>query len=442
VPEDRVITIPSPSLVLVIGPSGSGKSAFCARHFRPTQVVSSDACRALLADDEADQSVTPAAFHLALTILEERLRQRRLTVLDATSLEATARREALLVAARQHLPAVAIVLDLPLADCLRHDALRPGRCVGRSVIARQAAALRATLPRLSGEGFRQVHHVRGAAEAAAIEVRTIPLPCDRQGEAGPFDVIGDVHGCERELILLLKVLGYARRRGQRSFRHPEGRRAVFVGDLVDRGPRVLEAACLVMDMVEDGSALSVAGNHDVDLARTLDGGGPDPGPGTDRTLRQIGAAPEPLRSAFRKSFVPFVDSLPSHLMLDGGRLAVAHAGLREEYVGRDSEEVRQFALRGAVTGALDRFGLPVRVNWAASYEGRAFVVYGHTPVRHPESIGNTLNIDTGCVYGGSLTGLRYPERTTVSIPAARVYYQSPRLIPRGVGLRAETRVSF
>jgi protein phosphatase len=104
--------------------------------------------------------------------------------------------------------------------------------------------------------------------------------------------------------------------------------------------------------------------------------------------------------------------------------------------------VRQFALRGAVTGALDRFGLPVRVNWAASYEGRAFVVYGHTPVRHPESIGNTLNIDTGCVYGGSLTGLRYPERTTVSIPAARVYYQSPRLIPRGVGLRAETRVSF
>lgn len=441
-PEDRVIAIPSPSLVLMVGPSGSGKSTLCARHFQPTQIVSSDACRALLADDPKDQRVTPAAFNLAHAILDERLRQRRLTVLDATNLEATARREALRIAVRHHLPAVAIVLDLPPAACLRHDAGRPGRRVGRAVIARHAAALRATLPRLAREGFHGVHHVRGAAEAAALRVRTVPLPCDRASERGPFDVIGDVHGCERELVLLLQGLGYGRRSARGPFRHPEGRKAVFIGDLVDRGPGVVQAACLAMDMVEEGAALCVPGNHDDDLARTLEGGGPDPGPGTEMSLRQINAAPAALRSAFRRRFVAFVDSLPSHLLLDGERLAVAHAGLREEYVGRESADVRRFAMRGETTGRLDRFGLPVRVNWAAAYDGSPFVVYGHTPVRRPESIRNTLNIDTGCVYGGALTGLRYPERKIVSVPAARVYYQSPRLTPTGVGLRADTRTTL
>lgn len=418
-PADRVIAIPSPSLVVMVGPAGSGKSTFCSRHFTPTQVVSSGA-------------------H-AHAILDLRLSRRRLTVLDATDVEAEARIAALRIAARHHLPAVAVVLDLPVDECARLDAARAGPRAGRAVIARHAAALREALPALKAEGFSRVHHLRAALDVAGLRVDIEPLPCDRSAERGPFDLIGDVHGCARELRILLRRLGYRRRSPREPHRHPTGRRAVFLGDLVDRGPRVPEAARLVMDMVETGAAFSVPGNHDVDLVLVLEGDGPEPGPGTRRSLEQLASLPAAARHAFRRRFARFVTSLPSHLLLDGERLAVAHAGLPAGYVGRDSEEVRRFALRGQTSGDLDRYGLPVRVNWAAAYDGRPFLVYGHTPVRRPESIRNTLNIDTGCVYGGSLTALRFPEMETVSVRAARAYYQSPRISPKGVGFRAETR---
>jgi protein phosphatase len=461
---DRVLAIPSPSLVVMVGPAGSGKTAFCARSFRPTEVVSSDACRALVGDSPADQSVTPAAFALAHAIADQRLRHRRLTVFDATSLEAGARRALLDIAARHHLPAVAIVFDLPLDDCVRQDAGRAGRRVGRVAISRHAAAMRHAVAALPREGFARVHRVGSADAAAALEISLAPLPCDRSADPGPFDLVGDLHGCARELVALLAKLGYRRRAPREPFRHPAGRRAVFIGDLVDRGPSVIECAGLAMDMVRAGAALAVPGNHDDVLARLLAGGAPralsrshagghprpggqprdDDGtanaPGTAVSLRQIEAAPPAVRRAFTTVFPEFVASLPSHLLLDGSRLVAAHAGLAHDYHGRESEHVRRLAVYGETTGELDRYGLPTRVNWAAGYGGTSFVVYGHTPVRRPQAIRNTLNVDTGCVYGGALTALRWPERETVSVKAGRVYYRSPRLPPRGVGLRARTRV--
>jgi predicted kinase/diadenosine tetraphosphatase ApaH/serine/threonine PP2A family protein phosphatase len=438
--EDRLVAVPSPSLVLMVGPAGSGKTTFCRRNFPPAAVVSSDDCRAAVSGDAADQSATPAAFALAHDRLAERLRRRRLAVLDATSLTPRARAGALDVAARHHLPAVAIVLDVPVAVCARQDARRPvpGR-VGRAVIDDHAASLRESLAALPDEGFRAVLRLRGE-DAAAARVTLVPLPCDRTADHGPFDIIGDVHGCARELRRLLERLGYAPGGPRGAWTHPEGRRAVFVGDLVDRGPRILEAARLVMEMVAAGSALSVPGNHDVDLAATLRGDGTDgePGPGTVRSLEQIEAAAGEGR-AFVAGFPVFVDALPAHLLLDRGRLAVAHAGLKTAYIGRDSPEVRRFAVRGDNTGGKDKYGLPVRVNWARAHTGRTFVVYGHTPVRRPEPINNTLNIDTGCVYGGGLTALRWPERVTVTVHAPRVYYRSPRTRALGVGIRARTR---
>ncbi|HEV8122464.1 MAG TPA: AAA family ATPase [Candidatus Polarisedimenticolia bacterium] len=436
---DPILAIPSPSLVLMIGPAASGKSTFCRRHFPSQAVISSDDCRAAVCGDPADQHATPAAFRLAHERLEARLQRRRLAVLDATSLEPQARAQALAIAARQHLPAIAVVLDAPAALCRKRAATRATVPLGPEVIGRHVAGLRRALPALPREGFAAVHHLKGEAAIAAARVRLSPLACDRREERGPFDVIGDVHGCARELAALLLRLGY-RRRGSGPFVHPLGRRAVFIGDLVDRGPRCLDAASIAMGMVEAGTGLAVLGNHDLDLAERFAGQGGLPGPGTEVTLGQLAAAPPEERRRFRRRFAAYVASRPSHLLLDAGRLAVAHAGLREEHVGRDSDAVRRFAVRGETMADLDGYGLPRRVNWALAYRGRAFVVYGHTPVREPETIGSTLNIDTGCCYGGALTAYTWPERHLVQVEASRVHYRSPRTGRLGLGIRAETRV--
>src|SRR5438105_2167289 len=129
---------------------------------------------------------------------------------------------------------------------------------------------------------------------------------------------------------------------------------------------------------------------------------------------------------FKQTVIRFLDDVVSHYVFDEGKLVVAHAGTREEMQGRGSGKVRDFALYGETTGETDEFGLPVRYNWAAEYRGRAMVVYGHTPVPTPEWFNSTINIDTGCVFGGKLTALRYPEKELISVPATRTYCASAR----------------
>lgn len=245
--------------------------------------------------------------------------------------------------------------------------------------------------------------------------------------------MGDVHGCFDELARLLALLGYdvrddGREREGLRFRvsHAEGRRLVFVGDLVDRGPRIVDSLRLAMDAVQAGAALCVPGNHEVKLARKLRGRNVKIGHGLAGTLEELEAEPE----AFRDRVATFVESLPVHLVLDGGRLVVAHAGLVEELQGRESGEVRAFALYGETRGETDEFGLPIRYDWAARYGGDASVVYGHTPVPEAEWVNGTICIDTGCVFGGRLTALRYPERELVSVPAARTYFEPVRPLAR------------
>jgi protein phosphatase len=146
------------------------------------------------------------------------------------------------------------------------------------------------------------------------------------------------------------------------------------------------------------------------------------------------AIPEPERQEFCDGARNFLDKLVSHLWLDGGKLVVAHAGMKEEMQGGGSGALRGFALYGETTGETDEYGLPVRLNWAAEYRGRAMVVYGHTPTPVAEWINGTICNDTGCVFGGKLIALRYPERELVEVPAARVYMESARPLdaPRGV----------
>ena len=203
---------------------------------------------------------------------------------------------------------------------------------------------------------------------------------------------------------------------------PQGRRAIFLGDLTDRGPDSPGVLRLVMGMVADGSALCVPGNHDVKLLRKLNGKDVKVSNGLEKTLEQL--APE--QPAFIEEVRRFLDSLISHYVLDDGRLVVAHAGLKESMQGRGSGAVREFCHYGETTGERDEYDLPVRLDWAAEYGGRAAVVYGHTPVGRPQWVNNTINIDTGCVFGGSLTALRYPELELVCVEAEETYAESPK----------------
>lgn len=252
-------------------------------------------------------------------------------------------------------------------------------------------------------------------------------PVNMRDLHGPFDVVGDVHGCLDELLALLGELGYgvSKRGKEWAVGPPRGRTLVFVGDLVDRGPSAPGVLRLAMSMVRAGTALCIAGNRDVELARALRGRAVKMTRGMKLTIKQLAAEP----TEFCIEVMRFLRKRPSHLMLDDGRLVIAHAGLKEEMQGRTSTAARMFALHGESTVKMDAPGFAARDNWARDYRGKALVVHGHTPVSEPLWLNNTVDIDTGCVYGGHLTALRYPERKTIGVPAKAIYYPPRRPFP-------------
>ena len=423
------LTIPELAVVALVGPSGSGKSSFARKHFRATEVLSSDFCRGLVSDDENSQAATNDAFEVLHFIASKRLAAGKLVVIDATNVQPEARKPIIALAREYHCIPVAIVFDLPEKLCHERNRDRPDRDFGPHVIRQQSQQLRRSLRNLQREGFRRVHILHSPEEVDAAEIAREPLWNNLKHEHGPFDIIGDVHGCFDELIDLLKQLGYsveAQSNGEASLsdsvKPPEGRKAIFLGDLVDRGPKIPEVLHLVMNMVEAGTALCVPGNHDIKLMRKLRGKDVQITHGLADSLEQLDKKPP----EFRARVSEFMDELVSHYVLDEGKLVVAHAGMKEEMQGRGSGKVRDFALYGETTGETDEFGLPVRYNWAAEYRGRAMVVYGHTPVPQPDWLNRTINIDTGCVFGGNLTALRYPEKELVSIVAQATYAQPVR----------------
>ena len=441
------IQIPQLSLVVLIGPSGSGKSTFARKHFKATEVLSSDACRAMVSDDENNQAVTNEAFALLHEIARKRLALGHLTVVDATNVQIEARKPLVALAREFHCLPVAIVFDLPERLCQDRNRTRADRNFGPHVIRQQRMQLRRSLRGLKREGFRHIFIMESAEEADAATVTRVPLWNDRCQEHGPFDVIGDVHGCLDELEALLKDLGYEVAElpeddpvwGRRFYRHPGGRKAIFLGDLVDRGPRILDTLRLVRNMVQAGAAMCVPGNHDMKFMRKLAGRDVQITHGLAESLAEVDALPDDIRERLSKAALEFLDSLVSHYVFDDGKLVAAHAGMRQEMQGRGSGKVREFALYGETTGETDEFGLPVRYNWAAEYRGAAIVVYGHTPVPEPEWLNRTVNIDTGCVFGGRLTALRYPEKEFVSVPAARTYCAPAKpFLPEGAAAPALT----
>ena len=416
--ERIVIEIPELCVLALVGVSGSGKSTFAGRHFKPTEVLSSDYFRALISDDENNQLVTAQAFETLYYIAGKRLEQGKLTVIDATNVQKDARASVLRLAKEHDCHAAAIVLDISEKVCRERNEQRADRSFGGHVIKQQSEQLRRSVRNLKKEGFRFIYILRGEDEISAAEIIRKPLWSNKKDESGPFDIIGDVHGCYDELCALLSKLGYSVDKEKQDAVHSENRKAVFLGDLCDRGPKNIEVLRLVMNMVRNGSAYCIAGNHDMKLLKKLRGSDVQLTHGFDITASQLIEQSEDFLAEVRS----FLDGLRSHYVFDSGKLVVAHAGLKEKYQGRGSGRVRSFCLYGETTGETDEFGLPVRLPWANEYRGKALVVYGHVPSPDVERVNNTFCIDTGCVFGGMLTALRYPEKEIVQIDAEREYY--------------------
>ena len=424
------IKIPELSLVLLIGPSGAGKSTFAKKYFGSYEVVSSDTCRGMVSNDENNQKVTEDSFDLLNFIIAKRLKNGNLTVVDATNVQAASRKSLIQIARQYHTLPVAIVLDLPQQVCEARNTLRTDRNFGSHVIRQQKQQLKRSLKGLKREGFRKIYVLRSEEEVSAVSrIIREKLYNDKKELSGPFDIIGDIHGCYEETIELLKKLGYTIQSVEDDGKnygikviHPSDRKVIFLGDLIDRGPNSPAVLKLVMSMMNSGVALCVPGNHDIKLQKKLRGKNVQLKHGLAETMEQLAEESDEFLEALKE----FLYSLISHYVLDAGRLVVAHAGIREEMQGRGSGAVRAFCLYGETTGEIDEFGLPVRYNWASEYRGKAKVVYGHTPIPKAEWLNKTINIDTGCVFGGSLTALRYPEETLVAVKAKATYYEPVR----------------
>lgn len=419
-----------PSLVLLVGSTGCGKSTFARRWFAPDEIVSSDHFRGVVCGDPTDQSATVEAFALVHQVVEARLKRNLLTVVDATNLESRGRQPLLKLAKSHGVSATAIVLDVPADVCVQRNRDRGDRGFPRSVVRHHVRQLANALRRMKRERIREVHVLRGVQEIADAELVRVRPRGWRHDLSGPFDIVGDLHGCAVELTALLRQLGWqvevAPDGTPVDASHPDGRTLVFVGDLVDRGPEVAQTLRFAQALCEAGRALCVQGNHEKKLVRKLRKPDSNAGPGVRSSITQLEAA-DPTWVA---AATDWMEALPGHLLLDGGALVIAHAGLAERYHGRTGGRARSFALYGDTTGERDQWGYPVRRDWAAGYEGAAAVVYGHTPMERAVWRNNTVCVDTACVFGGSLTAARWPERELVSVPARRGLW--PRKAPLGV----------
>jgi protein phosphatase len=415
------------SLVLLVGASGSGKTTFAKRLFGETEIVSSDRCRAMISNEENNHDASDDAFELLYFIIRKRLQRGLLTVVDATNVRPEDRKRLIALAKEYYVSATAIVLNMSLRVLLDRTSARDDRPIKRHAVVAQMSTLKKGLSKIKLEGFRKLYEFRSPEELDKITgVNRDLLWSNLKVEKGPFDIIGDIHGCYEELCQLLTALGHSVDAENHQVTVLPARKIVFLGDLVDRGPASPAVLKLVMNAVAAGTAICVPGNHDMKLLKHLSGKNIQLTHGLAATVEQLSAETD----KFKEQVKTFLDDLVSHYVLDEGRLVVAHAGLKEQMHGRGSGAVREFCLYGETTGEMDELGMPVRYNWAAEYRGKAMVVYGHTAVYEPQWFNNTIDIDTGCVYGNRLTALRYPEKELVSVPALKEYVPSGRpLLP-------------
>lgn len=231
-----------------------------------------------------------------------------------------------------------------------------------------------------------------------------------------FDIIGDIHGCFEELQHLISKLGY-KKSNDGSVTHRDKRTLVFLGDLTDRGPNSVAVIQFVYSLVNQKKAYYTPGNHCDKLYRYFIGRNVQIKHGLETTVNELNALRDKDYETIREQFMTLFEQAPLYLVFDQGKLIVAHAGMKRKWIGKKNGEIKTFVLYGDITGEKEKDGRPIRRDWAKNEKGDSWIVYGHTPTLSPRMINNTINIDTGCVFGGQLTAFRYPELTTVSVPS-------------------------
>jgi len=407
------IILPEIALVVVLGPSKSGKTTFTRKHFAPSEVFHLDEIHEHYAperkgsDTEADDLDT---FHF---LLEKRLKQGLLTVIDGSFITQSSRKKMREIARRYSTQLIGIWMDLPESELVSRHTQGDSMAKARLEMAR----LQAHADKFQLEGFKQVYRLDTQADIDAVDFVRTQFSCNQRALSGPFDVIGDVHGCLVELESMLAQLGYVQAEGAPTYRHPDGRTAIFVGDLISRGPSSLATLAIVRAMVAHGSALSVKGNHETDLLSAMQGQEINLHNGLQPTLDQVAQLP----AEEQEQILAFIDQLPFHLLLDEGKLAVAHGGIKANMQGRESADIESFNLYAESGGPSNHWGMEIKPTWALEYEGNATVVHGHLPVKTATWTKQVLNLDTGCVYGGHLSAFRYPEREIVTVKADQEY---------------------
>lgn len=235
-----------------------------------------------------------------------------------------------------------------------------------------------------------------------------------------IDIIGDIHGCLTEFKSLTMKMGYSWESGIPI--HPQGRILGFVGDLTDRGPESIQVIMIVYELVINHKiALYSPGNHCNKLYRYFSGNKVQISHGLETTVAEYQALNNREQKKIRKQFMELYEQSPLYQVIDENRLIIAHAGIRSDLIGQYGSKAKTFVLYGDINGAKHPDGSPVRRDWAQNYDGKAWIIYGHTPVLEARRVNHTYNIDTGCVFGGKLTALRYPEMDLQSVPSSLPY---------------------
>lgn len=437
------MAIPHAGIVLLIGPSNSGKSTWLRKlvqteEILPSEVVSSDDFRTMVSDNDfidwrdrpqdeaaglkdAYSKISEEAFLMLDAVIEARGRLNKRVFVDATHLRSDDRKRYIELAKRLHVPIIAIVFDVPERDLLDRDDKRDNPR-GRKRIKQQVQVFRNEKRFIKKEGFSAVYELKQPEETKLIK-RTNPIEIDL--EAG-IDVIGDVHGCFAELVELLVKLGYEENR-EGLYVHPEGRKFVSVGDIMSRGPESLRSMLFFQKHVEAGVAWMVDSNHGWKIARWLGGRPVELSHGDEKVEQEFLAYEAEAGSSqaelLKEQLAQFLLAAPSHYVFKKNGVPVlvcTHAGIKDEWIGKQSPAISDFCRYGDTAG-FDEKGKPVRKDWTIAHRSSTLIVWGHDPKPKPLVINQTINIDQGAVFGGELTAYRYPERTFESVKAAQDY---------------------
>lgn len=447
---NKRISIPFAGIVLVMGPSSSGKTTLIQHLIEQevilsSEVVSSDQFRTMVSDiefidwtnrpkEEADslmseyQRISQEAFAVIDMIVGKRSRLNKLTLVDATHLHPEDRQRYIQIARKQHVPIMVIVLDIPEVELLRRDAKRTYPR-GKKRIKQQVQVFRRNQKWLKKEGFQSLYVLSQEEIETTLFERKRNNPLHLELGKG-LDIIGDIHGCYEEMLELLSQLGYQENEDG-YFVHPEGRKFLSLGDVMSRGPHSLDTMRFFLRHVTAGYAYMIDSNHGWKIARWLDGRKVRLAHGDEKVEQELKSFSErkgkEAAEQLKQQLKDWLWSAPCHYVIRQNDVTIAvatHAGIKDHYVGKQSSRISDFCRYGDTDG-IDELGKPIRRDWHLHHKSKELIIWGHDPKPQPWMVNHTINIDQGVVFGGSLTAFRLPERKLFSVPAKEDYAQDP-----------------